>query len=71
MKKYLKYIYYAFFVLALLFIIEAIRNFNIDPDTAYMQLGFAGILIIYGLFRLRYMKKFQEYHKKREEEQNK
>ena len=71
MRKYLKYIYYAFFILAILFVIEAIRNFKIDPDTSYMQFAFAGILVIYGFFRLRYMKKFQEYHRKREEEQNK
>lgn len=70
MKKYFKYIYYAFFVLAFLFVIEAIRNFNVDRETAYMQIAFAFILIVYGLFRLRYMKKFNEYHKQNQNKDN-
>ena len=70
MKKYFKYIYYAFFVLAFLFVIEAIRNFETDRESAYMQIAFAFILIVYGLFRLRYMKKFNEYHKQNNNKDN-
>lgn len=70
MKKYFKYIYYAFFVLAFLFVIEAIRNFDADRETAYMQIAFAFILIVYGLFRLRYMKKFNEYHEQNQNKDN-
>ena len=63
MNKNFKYLYYAFFVLAFLFVVKAIGNFNTDRESAYMQFAFAFILIVYGLFRLRYMKKFNEYHK--------
>lgn len=60
MRNYLKYVPYAFFILAVLFAIDAIRGWGVDKN-ATMKLGFALILTLYGLFRMRYNKKFEQY----------
>ncbi|NQY04745.1 MAG: hypothetical protein HRT68_00720 [Flavobacteriaceae bacterium] len=69
MKKNLKYIYYAFFVLAILFIGKGIKELRAGEETYYMSFIFSFILIVYGLFRLRYWKKFNEYHKNKNNQQ--
>ncbi|NNK87176.1 MAG: hypothetical protein HKO90_02745 [Flavobacteriaceae bacterium] len=55
--KYLQWAYLAFFVL---FLYDAISNWNIDRGRSYVSLFFAALALFIYFFRKKYRKRFEE-----------
>lgn len=62
--KLQKFFQYAYLVFAILFIYEAIVNWNVDRNKAYILLGVAALAIFMFFFRMRFAKKMQDRNKK-------
>lgn len=62
--KLQKFFQYAYLVFAILFIYEAIVNWNSDRNRAYMMLVVAALAVFMFFFRMRFAKKMEERNKK-------
>lgn len=61
--KILKFFQYAYLIFAALFLWDAISNWSIDRNRAYMSLFFAALAIFMFFFRKRFAKKFEDRNK--------
>lgn len=59
----LKLFQYAYLIIAVLFIYEAVTKWNTDRNRAYMGLLFAALAIFMFFFRKRFRKKFEDRNK--------
>lgn len=62
--KIQKFILYAYLFVAVFFIYETVRNWNLDRDRAYMLMFFAALAVFMYFFKKRFMTKFDETPKK-------
>ena len=62
--KLQKFFQYAYLFFAVLFIYEAIVNWNFDRNRAYMLLVIAALAIFMFFFRKRFSKKIEERNNK-------
>ncbi|WP_439152613.1 hypothetical protein [Winogradskyella sp.] len=62
--KILKFFQYAYIIFAALFLWDAISNWSIDRNRAYMSLFFAALAVFMFFFRKRFRKKFEDRNKK-------
>ncbi|MEO6347732.1 MAG: hypothetical protein ABIO60_07460 [Aquaticitalea sp.] len=62
--KLQKFIQYAYLFVAVFFIYETFRNWNLDRDRAYMLLFFSALALFMYIFKKRFMKKFEDTPKK-------
>ncbi|MBO3115725.1 hypothetical protein J4050_03150 [Winogradskyella sp. DF17] len=62
--KLLQIFQYAYIIFAVLFLWDAISNWSVDRNRAYMSLFFAALGVFMFFFRRRFSKKFQERDKK-------
>lgn len=59
-----KFIQYAYLLIAVFFIYETVRNWNLDRDRAYMLLFFAVLAVFMYFFKKNFMKRFDDKSKK-------
>ena len=62
--KIQKFFQFAYLFFAVLFIYEAIVNWNTDRSRAYMMLVIAALAIFMFIFRMRFAKKMEERNRK-------
>ncbi|HLT34277.1 MAG TPA: hypothetical protein VKZ98_10840 [Aquaticitalea sp.] len=62
--KIQKFFQYAYLVFAVIFIYEAIVNWNADRNRAYMMLVIAALAVFMFFFRMRFAKKMEDRNKK-------
>lgn len=62
--KLLKIFQYAYIGFAILFLYEAIVNWNVDRNKSYMSLLFVALAVFMFFFRKRFRKKIEDRHKK-------
>ncbi|WP_179343710.1 hypothetical protein [Winogradskyella ursingii] len=62
--KLLKFFQYAYIIFAALFLWDAVTNWSVDRNRAYMSLLFAALAIFMFFFRKRFRKKIEERNKK-------
>ncbi len=62
--KLQKFFQYAYLFFAILFIYEAIINWNSDRNRAYILLVIAALAVFMFVFRMRFAKKMEERNKK-------
>ncbi len=62
--KLQKFFQYAYLFFAILFIYEAIVNWNSDRNRAYVLLVIAALAVFMFFFRMRFAKKMEERNKK-------
>jgi uncharacterized membrane protein len=58
--KLLRIFQYAYIIFAILFLYDAISNWSVDRNRAYMSLFFAALGVFMFFFRKRFAKKFQD-----------
>lgn len=58
--KLLQFLQYAYLFFVALFIYDAISNWNIDRNRAYMSVFFAALAVFMFFFRKKYRKRFQD-----------
>jgi len=58
--KILKFFQYAYIIVALLFLYEAITSWNTDRNRAYISILFFALAIFMFFFRRRFRKKFED-----------
>ncbi|OZV69286.1 hypothetical protein [Winogradskyella aurantia] len=58
--KLLRIFQYAYIIFAILFLYDAISNWSVDRNRAYMSLFFAALGVFMFFFRRRFAKKFQD-----------
>lgn len=61
---YLKYTQYAYLVIAVLFIYDAVTKINAGNDTPWLSFLIAGMGVFMFFFRRRFAKKFDGQNKK-------
>jgi len=64
--KLLKILQYAYLFFLVLFLYDAISNWNTDRNRSYMSLLFAALAIFMFFFRKKYRKRFQDNGKQKE-----
>ncbi|GGE99737.1 hypothetical protein [Flavobacterium limi] len=62
---YLKYTQYAYLVIAVLFIYDAITKINAGNDTPWLSFLIAGMGIFMFFFRRRFAKKFEDRNRQK------
>lgn len=62
--KIQKFIQYAYLLVAVFFIYETFRNWNLDRDKAYMLLFFAALAVFMYIFKKRFMRRYEDNNKK-------
>jgi hypothetical protein len=62
--KILQFFQYAYIIFAALFLWDAISNWSVDRNRAYMSLLFTALAIFMFFFRKRFRKKFEDRNKK-------
>lgn len=62
--KLQKFFQYAYLFFAVLFIYEAIANWDVDRNKAYILLGVAVLAVFMFFFRMRFAKKMQDRNQK-------
>jgi positive regulator of sigma E activity len=62
---YLKYTQYAYLVIAVLFIYDAITKINAGNDTPWLSFLIAGMGVFMFFFRRRFAKKFEDRNKQK------
>ncbi|MFC0603003.1 hypothetical protein [Winogradskyella pulchriflava] len=62
--KILKFFQYAYLIFAALFLWDAVTNWSVDRNRAYMSLLFVVLAIFMFFFRKRFAKKFEDRNKK-------
>jgi uncharacterized membrane protein len=63
MQKVSKIFQYAYLVIAVVFVYEAIISWNTDRNRSYFTLFFAVLAVFIYFFRKRYYKKFEDRRK--------
>ncbi|EDP71410.1 hypothetical protein FBALC1_02962 [Flavobacteriales bacterium ALC-1] len=58
--KLLKFFQYAYIIFAALFFWDAITNWSVDRNRAYMSLFFAALAVFMFFFRKRFRKKIED-----------
>ena len=58
--KILRFLQYAYLFFVLLFLYDAISNWNIDRGRSYMSLFFAALALFMFFFRKKYRKRFED-----------
>ncbi|WP_163409002.1 hypothetical protein [Flavobacterium ajazii] len=61
---YLKYTQYAYLIIAVLFIYDAITKINAGNDTPWLSFLIAGMGVFMFFFRRKFAKKFEDRNKK-------
>ncbi|APY07988.1 hypothetical protein BWZ20_06585 [Winogradskyella sp. J14-2] len=61
--KLLKIFQYAYIIFAVLFLWDAIANWSVDRNRAYMSLFFVALAIFMFFFRKRFASKFNDRNK--------
>lgn len=61
--KILRFFQYAYIAFAVLFLYEAIINWNVDRSKSYMSLFFVALAIFIFFFRKRFRKKIEDKNK--------
>jgi hypothetical protein len=62
---YLKYTQYAYLVIAVLFIYDALTKINAGDDTPWLSFLIAGMGIFMFFFRRKFAKKFEDRNKQK------
>ncbi|MCK4561510.1 MAG: hypothetical protein KAT78_01260 [Flavobacteriaceae bacterium] len=62
MAKYYKFFEYAYLVIAIVFIVETVLNWNTEPQKAYIFLAFSALAIFMYFFRKKFRKKFENHN---------
>ena len=62
--RFLKFFQYAYILFAILFLYEAIINWNDDRSKSYMSLLFVALAVFMFFFRKRFRKKIEDRNKK-------
>ena len=62
--RFLKIFQYAYILFAILFLYEAIINWNDDRSKSYMSLLFVALAVFMFFFRKRFRKKIEDRNKK-------
>ena len=58
--KLLQLLQYAYLFFVVLFLYDAISNWNIDRNRSYMSLFFAALAVFMFFFRKKYRKRFED-----------
>ncbi|WP_412986479.1 hypothetical protein [Pontimicrobium sp. IMCC45349] len=58
--KLIKILQYAYVFFAVLFIYDAISNWNVDRNRSYVSLVFAALAVFMFFFRKKYSKRFHD-----------
>ena len=58
--KLLQFLQYAYLVFAILFLYDAINNWNVEGKSPYLPLGLAALAIFMFFFRKKYRKRFED-----------
>jgi uncharacterized membrane protein len=61
--KFLKFFQYAYIAFAILFLYEAIINWNVDRNKSYISLLFVALAVFMFFFRKRFRKKIEDKKK--------
>jgi uncharacterized membrane protein len=61
--KFLKFFQYAYIAFAILFLYEAIINWNVDRNKSYISLLFVALAVFMFFFRKRFRKKIEDRKK--------
>lgn len=62
--KILKFFQYAYIIFAALFLWDAITNWSVDRNRAYMSLFFTALAVFMFFFRNRFRKKIEDRNNK-------
>lgn len=63
MNKAWKILQYAYLVIAIIFIAEAIKNWNSDRENSYIMFGFAIFITLIFFFKRNFRKKIEQRKK--------
>ena len=66
MVKFWKFFEYAYFVIAIIFIVEGVINWSTDRNRAYLFLGFAALAVFMYFFRKRFRKRIEQRNKQKD-----
>lgn len=58
--KFLKFLQYAYLAFVVLFVYDAIVNWNAEGNRAYISLTFAALALFMFFFRRKYAKRFHD-----------
>ena len=58
--KVLQFLQYAYLIFAVLFLYDAINNWNVEGKSPYLSLGLAALAIFMFFFRKKYRKRFED-----------
>lgn len=64
MIKALRFFQYAYLVIAIILVVEAVTEWSADRNRAYFLLFFAALAVFLFFFRKHYRKKFQDRQQK-------
>ncbi len=65
MAKYYKFFEYAYLVIAIVFLIETVLNWNTEPQKAYIYLAFSAVAVFMYFLRKKFRKKFENHNHKK------
>ncbi len=60
MTRYYKFFEYAYLIIAIVFAVETILNWNENKQKAFIYLAFSGVAVFMYFFRKKYRKKHEE-----------
>jgi len=64
MQKIWKIFEYGYFIIAIVFMVETVLNWNTDRERAYLLLAFSGIAVFMYFFKKRFRKRMENRTKK-------
>lgn len=64
MAKYYKFFEIAYLLIAIVFLVETILNWNTERQKAYIFLAFSALAVFMYFFRKKFRKKFEENDRK-------
>ena len=67
MIKFWKFFEFAYFVIAIIFIVEGVLRWNSDRQRAYLFLGFAVLAVFMYFFRKRFRKRIEKRNNQKNE----
>ncbi|MDH3321403.1 MAG: hypothetical protein OEM04_00345 [Flavobacteriaceae bacterium] len=59
MSRYYKIIEFAYLVIAVVFVVETVLNWNSNPQKSYIYLAFSALAVFMYFFKRKYRKKFE------------
>jgi len=63
MVKYFKFFEFAYLVIAIIFIVETVLNWNLNRQKSYIYLAFSLLAVFMYFFRKKYRKKYENQQK--------